>query len=161
MNTETKKNWEAQLDELLPSLGHRNWILVVDKAFPLQSAQGMTYINTGSEFLEVLAKVTEKIGSANHIVGTYYTDAELKYISDDLVQGIEDFKFELNKVLAGNNIQTLSHNDVFKRLNDSSELFNVVVLKTEHIMPYTSVFIELDCGYWSTEKEATLRILMQ
>jgi len=161
MNTGTKKNWEEQLDELLPLLGHRNWILVVDKAFPLQSAPGMTYINTGGELLEVLGKVAKKIEAATHVVGIYYTDVELKYISEDLVRRIEDFKFDLRRVLAGKNTQTLNHNDVFKRLDDASKLFNVIVLKTEQVMPYTSVFIELDCGYWSAEKETILRNLMQ
>ncbi len=161
MSIKTEKTWEEQLDEVLPLLGHRNWILVVDKAFPLQSAAGMTYINTNGALLDVLGKVTGKIKSASHVAGIYYTDAELGYISEDLVPGIDTFKKNLQQALAGNNIQTLNHNDVFKRLDDASKLFNVVVLKTEQVMPYTSVFIELDCGYWSADKEAKLRTLMQ
>lgn len=30
--------WKQQLDRELPLLGHRNWILVVDKAFPMQTS---------------------------------------------------------------------------------------------------------------------------
>jgi hypothetical protein len=29
--------WQAKLDHDLPLLGHRNWILIVDSAYPLQS----------------------------------------------------------------------------------------------------------------------------
>ncbi len=161
MNEKTEKNWEQQLDETLPLLGHRNWILVVDKAFPLQSGAGMTYMNTNSELLDVLGKVAKKISMATHVVGIYYTDTELSYISEEIVPGIDTFRKNLEQTLKGNNIQTLNHNDVFKRLDDASKLFNVVVLKTNHIMPYTSVFIELDCGYWSADKETKLRSLMQ
>ncbi len=161
MNVKIEKTWEEQLDEVLPLLGHRNWILVVDKAFPLQSAAGMTYINTNGELLDVLGKVTGKIKSATHVAGIYYTDAELGYISEEMVSGINTFKKNLQQTLAGNNVQTLNHNDVFKRLDDASKLFNVVVLKTEQVLPYTSVFIELDCGYWSADNEAKLRDLMK
>ncbi len=33
---DTQSDWKQQLNKELPLLGHRNWILVVDKAFPLQ-----------------------------------------------------------------------------------------------------------------------------
>ncbi len=47
--------------------------------------------------------------------------------------------------------------DIIKRLDESSKLFNVTILKTGEILPYTSVFLELDCGYWDGDKETRLR----
>jgi len=47
--------------------------------------------------------------------------------------------------------------EIIKRLDESSKLFNVTILKTDEILPYTSVFLELDCGYWNAEKESRLR----
>ena len=41
---EELKTWQEVLEEDLHLLGHRNWILVVDKAFPEQSSAGMKYI---------------------------------------------------------------------------------------------------------------------
>src|SRR5580698_9817533 len=41
-----RSEWKQQLDRELPLLGHRNWILVVDKAFPMQTSPGMEVINT-------------------------------------------------------------------------------------------------------------------
>ncbi len=161
MNTEIKKNWEQQFDDILPLLGHRNWILVVDKAFPLQSAAGMTYIDTRRNLPEVLETVVSKIKGASHVQGIYYTDTELNYLNEELVAGIGDFRKNLQETLSGNTTQPLNHNDIFQRLDAASKLFNVVVLKTEQVMPYTSVFIELDCGYWSADKEARLRDLIK
>jgi hypothetical protein len=37
----------------------------------------------------------------------------------------------------------------------------VLILKTNLRLPYTSVFIELDCGYWSPEAERRLRDKME
>ena len=39
-------------------------------------------------------------------------------------------------------------------------MFNVLLLKTDLVIPYTSVFLQLDCGYWNAEKEARLRDLI-
>ena len=33
-------SWQEKLEEQLPLLGHRNWILIVDSAYPLQNASG-------------------------------------------------------------------------------------------------------------------------
>lgn len=159
-NMNNSKNWNQELEDILPLLGHRNWILVVDKAFPLQSAEGMKYINTGAPFFEVLDTTIACIKKASHVKAILYTDAELNYLTDGLVPGISDFRTGLSKSLEGSNVQTLMHNDIFSRLDEASKLFNVVVIKTESVMPYTSVFIELDCGYWTTENETKLRELM-
>ena len=40
--------WRATLDERLPLLGHRNWIVVADAAYPWQASAGIETIDTGS-----------------------------------------------------------------------------------------------------------------
>lgn len=30
--------WQSKVTEILPLLGHRNWILIVDSAYPLQTS---------------------------------------------------------------------------------------------------------------------------
>ena len=50
------QTWEQQLKTLLPLLGHRNWIVVADSAYPAQTAQGITTIATSADHLEVLAE---------------------------------------------------------------------------------------------------------
>ncbi len=37
---EVSENWKTQFNQTLPLLGHRNWIVVADKAFPKQNAAG-------------------------------------------------------------------------------------------------------------------------
>ncbi len=150
-------SWQTEFEDILPLLGHRNWILIVDKAFPLQSSQGMKYINTGKNILEVADSVLAKIDQSSHVQAIVYTDAELQFVNENLAPGIDIYKSDLYKMLWRYNFKTLNHEEIFAKLDDASKLFNVVVLKTEMSLPYTSVFIELDCGYWSAEKEAKLR----
>jgi hypothetical protein len=44
-----------------------------------------------------------------------------------------------------------------KRLEEAGRSFEVLVLKSTLTLPYTSVFIELECGYWSDDAERALR----
>jgi hypothetical protein len=36
----------------------------------------------------------------------------------------------------------------------------VLVIKTSGTMPYTSVFLQLDCAYWNADQESSLREAM-
>jgi D-ribose pyranose/furanose isomerase RbsD len=163
MNLGEKKesfdNWENTLEERLPLLGHRNWILIVDKAFPLQNGEGIEVIYTGDSLLNVLNIVLEKLEQESHIKPIIYTDNELQYLTPELVPGINRFKKELFEVLPVNQKQIL-HDTVFVEIKKASELFYVLVLKTDELIPYSSVFIELDCKYWSGENEKELRSKM-
>jgi hypothetical protein len=46
------------------------------------------------------------------------------------------------------------------RLNELGKSFHVLILKTNMAIPYTSVFLQLDCKYWSSDSEARLRARM-
>lgn len=154
----TNSNWQHQFDEQLQLNGHRNWILVVDKAFPQQP--GMHIINTNEKLLPVLEAVLKKIGTSTHVKPIIYNDAELQFITDSLAPGAEAYKLELKKVLNGAVTQPLLHDTVFVRMDKAAKLFSITVLKTEEVIPYSSVFLELDCAYWGGEKERQLRALM-
>ena len=40
----TSKSWQDQLTEMMPYLGHRNWIVIADMAYPLQTNPGIKTI---------------------------------------------------------------------------------------------------------------------
>ena len=153
--------WKKEFDQALPLLGHRNWILVVDKAYPSQSALGITTIDTQAPLPVVLEKVVAAIKASSHVKPIFYTDKELGYITESMAPGVAALRKELARVLAGAQAQTLLHDSVFAKLAEASKLFNVVILKTESSVAYSSVFIELDCAYWSAEKEQALRKKMK
>ena len=150
------KNIE-ELKRLLPLLGHRNWILVVDKAYPLQSSPGITYLDSEEGLVSVLEKVFQMLESAPHVSPIVYLDRELEYMDDTLAPGADALKRQLKELTAGMRVEQILHDEVFAKLDAASKLFNVAVVKTESLIPYTSVFIELDCGYWSPVREQELR----
>ena len=150
-------DWKAVLEQDLHLLGHRNWILVVDKAFPEQSSPGMKYLYVDEELLPTLAYVLEQVEASSHVLPIIYRDKELSYITEGQVPGIDAFRTESKNLLEGRNVNTLLHDEVFKMLDKSSSLFRTLVIKTNGTLPYTSVFLQLDCAYWNPENETLLR----
>lgn len=154
------EGWKAELEEKLPLLGHRNWILIVDKAFPLQTGQGIEVIYTEEKLLPVLSHVLSEVEKADHVKPIVYTDKELNYLNNTLVEGIDKYKDSLKQTLP-EKTESMLHDSVFTNIKEASQLFRVLVLKTDQTMAYSSVFIELGCQYWPAEKENKLRSSMK
>ena len=150
-------SWRDEVLHKIDLLGHRNWVLVVDKAFPEQSSPGMTYVDVEQDLLPTLTEVLEMVESSTHVNPVIYRDKELEYLTDQQVPGIEAFKAESDRILGGYPVNSLLHDDVFRLLDESSTLFSTLVIKTDGTLPYTSVFMQLDCAYWGPEEEAALR----
>ena len=156
--------WKKKLDELLPLFGHRNWIVIADKAFPLQTATGITMLDTGEPLSVVLNHTLEKIDAATHLKPVVTLDQELDHMTNDLIMDVDKICREIKiTVIRATNEQprVIPHEEALKELDAASKLFQVLVLKTESLIPYTSVFIELDCGYWEERKEMQLRKQME
>jgi len=156
-----KTDWKTEFQSLLPLLGHRNWILVVDKAFPLQTSPGLTIIDTGEKLVPALKYVLDQIDGSTHVQPVVYHDAEMNFLTPELVPGKEEYLAALNQVLGNAVPVPILHDSVFVKIDAASKLFSVVVLKTEETIPYSSVFIELGCKYWNADQEKELRKLMQ
>jgi hypothetical protein len=150
-------SWKQVLEQDLPLLGHRNWILVVDKAFPEQSSPGMKYLYVDEDLLPTLEYVLKELDHSTHVKPIIYQDKELSYITEEQVPGIDAFRTSSEMVLEGRTVNTLLHDDVFRLLDESASLFRVLVIKTSCTLPYTSVFLQLDCSYWGPENEELLR----
>jgi L-fucose mutarotase/ribose pyranase (RbsD/FucU family) len=150
-------NWENTLETALPELGHRNWIVVADSAYPLQSAAGIQTIATGADHFTVLEKVLDAVEGAPHVNPIILVDAELDSVSEGDAPGMEAYRETLGQMLSGRSAERIPHMDIISKLDADSELFKVLLLKTDLTLPYTSVFIKLDCGYWNGEKEERLR----
>lgn len=129
----------------------------MDKAFPLQTASGTEVINTNEDLLPVLKEVMQDISASTHVKPIIFTDKELYYITPLQIGNIGAFKDSLKVELVNKPVQTMLHDSVFVKIAEAAKLFKILVLKTNQTIPYSSVYIQLDCAYWNSEKEKTLR----
>ena len=153
--------WKEKLQKELPMLGHRNWIVVADAAYPLQTASGIETICVESDQLEVVKGVLAELAKTKHVKPTIYTDAELKFVSEKTVPGIGGYRDSLAKILTNQPVQALPHEQIIGKLDEAGKTFKVLLIKTPLTKPYTTVFFQLECGYWNADAEAALRQAMR
>jgi hypothetical protein len=144
----------------LPAFGHRNWIVVADSAYPAQSRDAIETVYVGGEQLDAVRQVLKAVERAAHVRPSVLVDAELAQVPEADAPGVAEYRGGLKKVLGDTPVAQLAHEDIIAELDEVAALFRVLVIKTDMTIPYTSVFIRLDCAYWSDESEARLRQAM-
>ncbi len=150
-------DWEDVLSNQIQLLGHRNWIVVVDAAYPLQSSPGVTTVLSDRGHLETIEMVMATINDQQHIKPILYLDNEIDFVDEKSANGINQFRDSLIHILGNAASQKVLHEQLIARLDEASKQFNVLIIKTDFLLPYTSVFFELDCKYWNSEAERELR----
>jgi hypothetical protein len=158
--TSALPDWERQLNALLPLFGHRNWIVVVDSAYPAQSRPGIETIAASEDQIQVVRKTLDAINAAAHIRANVYVDKEIGFVQENDAPGIEEYRQQLDSALYFSSVKRLPHEQIIQKLDESAQLFRILVIKTDSTIPYTSVFFELDCGYWNAGAEERLREAM-
>jgi hypothetical protein len=153
--------WRVTVDERLPLLGHRNWIVIADSAYPLQSGNGIETVISNESQIETLRHVLFVLSRAKHVRPVVYTDNELSFVPEQDAVGITAYRQLLSglfeKQLPGQKINTIPHEEIIHKLDEAGKTFNVLIIKTNMTLPYTSVFLELRAAYWGDEEEQRLR----
>jgi len=155
-----RSSWQTTVDQNLPLLGHRNWILIVDSAYPLQSSPGVETVETNADQLEVIRYVMGSINKSIHVRPDIFMDAELPYVQEEDAPGTSAYRDAIAKLLDGQNVQTELHEKLIEDVDRAGQLVHVLVLKTRLAIPYSSVFIRLNCKYWGDDAEERLRSKM-
>ncbi len=153
-------DWRKTFTRRLPFFGHRNWIAVVDSAYPAQSSAGVETLVAEETLIPVLETVLAEIARSRHVKPVIYTDTELASLDDSLAPGAAGYKRDLAGLLDGHDVISRMHEEIIYNLDTAARTFQVMVVKTSMSIPYTSVFLQLDCRYWNVELEAALRARM-
>jgi hypothetical protein len=153
-------DWKSIINQRLKVYGHRNWIVIADSAYPAQTAEGIETIVANSGQLEVLREVLADIAASKHVRAIAHTDRELKFLGDSDAPGVSAYREQLFALLPEAQTNSQRHEDIIHNLDDVSKTFRVLIIKTNMTVPYTSVFLQLDCKYWSDEAEQQLRARM-
>ncbi|WP_263419868.1 hypothetical protein [Terriglobus albidus] len=153
--------WKQTVSERLPLLGHRNWILVVDSAYPLQTSSGFEVIETNAGQIDVTRAVLAQIKDSIHVRPTIFMDAELPFLTEEDSPGANSYRQQISAALHDYTIQNELHEKLIQQVSDAGKEFKILVLKTRLTVPYSSVFIRLDCKYVSADAEDRLRARMK
>jgi L-fucose mutarotase/ribose pyranase (RbsD/FucU family) len=151
------KQLKQLLAKKLPLMGHRNWVVITDAAYPLQTQPGITTLTTKLRQLDAIRLVLSVFGKSDHVRPFAYRDAELDFLTEEQLPGIQAFRDKLAKILRHTEGKSLLHDEIITKLNEAGKQFEVLVIKTDSLLPYTSIFLQLECAYWDANREKKLR----
>jgi hypothetical protein len=153
--------WRQTLEDRLPYYGHRNWIVVADSAYPLQSGTGIETILSNESQIDTVRHVLATLSKVRHVRPVVYTDKELPFIPEQDAVGILAYRQLLTglftQLLPDQKVVEIPHEDIIHKLDEAGKSFHVLIVKTNMTLPYTSVFFELRAAYWTDEAEQRLR----
>jgi D-ribose pyranose/furanose isomerase RbsD len=153
-------DWKAVLQSRLPLYGHRNWIVVADSAFPVYSEPGIETIVVNDDLPSVLRYVASAISSSRHVRATVFFDQELQFIDEHDYPGVSELRKRITAAFAKGQVSSIPHTEVMARINEAGKTFRILFIKTTGTIPYTSVYMRLDCGYMNDEVERKIGTAM-
>lgn len=156
----TSTGWKAVVQERLPLYGHRNWIVVADSAFPVYAAPGIETIAVKDDLPSVLKYVAGAIASSGHVRATVFLDKELQFIEEHDYPGVSELKQQITGTFAREQVSSIPHTEVMSKIDEAGKTLRILFIKTTGKIPYTSVYMRLDCGYMSDEVERKIRTAM-
>jgi D-ribose pyranose/furanose isomerase RbsD len=150
-------DWKAVVQSRLPLYGHRNWIVVADSAFPVYAAPGIETIVVNEDLPSVLKYVATAISSSRHIRATAFLDQELQFIDEHDYPGVSELSRQITAAFTKSQVSSIPHSEMMTRIDEAGKTFRILFIKTTATIPYTSVYMRLDCGYMSDEVEQKIR----
>lgn len=153
----TSADWQTTLQQRLPVYGHRNWIIVADAAFPAYSQSGIETIVANQDLPSVLNYVAHAISSSKHVRATVFLDQELQFVQEKDYPGVTHLREEITSTFDKTKLSSIPHSRVLSKIDDAGKTFRVLFIKTNTTIPYTSVYMRLDCGYMTDEVDNKIR----
>jgi D-ribose pyranose/furanose isomerase RbsD len=149
--------WQAAVDNQVAQLGYRNWIVIAESSFPAQNRSGMRQISAPVEVPEAVDYVLQALERTESVRQQVYLARELRSVENDYAPGIDTMRESLRESLHGHEATELDQQSLMTLLADANRSYDVLVIRTQTALPYSSVFMELKPGYWDPDSESRLR----
>jgi len=149
--------WQAAVDRQAGQLGYRNWIVIAEASFPAQSRPGVSQVNAPCEVPEALDYVLHAMEQTENVRPQVYVTREIRSVENDFAPGVDELRKRTKDALHGHETTELDQQSLLTLMEDANRSFDVLVIRTTTALPYSSVFLELQPGYWDVDSETRLR----
>ncbi|QTN33370.1 hypothetical protein HZ994_13950 [Akkermansiaceae bacterium] len=150
-------DWRGSVNSQVNQLGYRNWIVVSEASFPAHSRVGVRQVNADAEVPEVVDYVLNALERTQNVRPKVYLTREMRAVENDFAPGIDQMRHQIAESLHGHEPTELDQQSLITLLESANQSYDVLVIRTPTALPYTSVFLELQPGYWDAESEDRLR----
>lgn len=152
-----ENGWKAAVANQTSRLGYKNWIVIAEASFPAHSRVGVRQVTADVEVPEAVDYVLNALERTQHVRPNVYQTRELQSVENDFAPGIDGFRERIRESLHGYEPTVLDQQSLLVLLEDANRSYNVLVIRTASALPYSSVFLELQPGYWDSDSENRLR----
>ena len=149
--------WEAAVQRQAGQLGYRNWIVIAEASFPAHSRAGVRQVTAPVDVPDALDYVLKTLEQTETVRPQIYVSRELRSVENDFAPGIDELRKTLKNSFHGHEPTELDQQSLLTLLEDANRSFDVLVIRTTTALPYSSVFLELQPGYWDVDSETRLR----
>jgi len=101
----------------------------------------------------VLKYVAGAISKSRHVRATVFLDRELQFIDEHDYPGVSELRRQITSPFSKDQVSSIPHTEVLSKIDETGKTFRILFIKTSETIPYTSVYMRLDCGYMSDEVE--------
>lgn len=150
-------SWKSKVDDEVAQLGARNWIVISEASFPAHSRSNVRQVSVPVEVPEATDYVINALERTEHVRPRVYLTRELHAVENDYAPGIDVMRKRIMQSLHSLETNTLEQQSLLTLLEDADKKYRVLVVRTQTALPYSSVFLELQPGYWDAESEERLR----
>jgi L-fucose mutarotase/ribose pyranase (RbsD/FucU family) len=150
-------SWQAAVDRQAGQLGYRNWIVIAEASFPAHSRAGVRQVIADVESPEALDHVLHTLEQSETVRPQIYLPRELRSVENDFAPGIDNYRKRLKTSLHGHETTEIDQQSLITLMEDANRSFDVLVIRTQTALPYSSIFLELKPGYWDVDSENRLR----
>ncbi len=152
-----QQKWERVVNQEVSHLGYRNWIVIAEASFPAHSRQGVKQLVVDAEIPEVVDYVLNSIEVNQHVYPNIYLTRELRAVENDYAPGVDRLREQIQTALHGYKPTEIHQESLLTLIESANQHFNVLVIRSSTTLPYSSVFMELQPGYWDSDAEKRLR----
>lgn len=152
-----ENTWKAAVDRQAGQLGYRNWIVIAEASFPAHNRPGIRQVTAPVEIPEAVDYVLNALEQTENVRPQVYLTRELRSVENDFAPGIDELRKRVKEALHGHEATELDQQSLLTLLQDANRSFDVLVIRSQTALPYSSVFLELQPGYWDATSESRLR----
>jgi L-fucose mutarotase/ribose pyranase (RbsD/FucU family) len=154
---QNSRDWKGSVNQQVSQLGYRNWIVISEASFPAHSRPGTRQVISDAEVPEVVDYVLHALEQTQHVRPQIYLTREMRSVENDFAPGIDTLRERIRESLHGHEPTELEQQSLITLLESANQSYDILVIRTPTALPYTSVFLELQPGYWDAESEDRLR----
>jgi D-ribose pyranose/furanose isomerase RbsD len=150
-------SWRAAVNRQSGQLGYRNWIVIAEASFPAHNRPGLRQVTASVGVPEALDYVLNALEQTQNVRPQIYLTREMRSVENDFAPGIDELRKQVKESLHGHETTELDQQSLITLMEDANRSFDVLIIRTTTALPYSSVFIELQPGYWDVDSETRLR----